>query len=191
MTEAASTEDRWGAPLAISAKDLFLGFLKIGALGFGGVAPGARRVIVEERRWLSDAEYAQVLAIGQALPGANTVNAAIIIGDRARGPLGAATALLGLMGGPLALLIGAAMLYGRYGDLPMVRGALSAAGSAAAGLVAGTAIKMLTGLKLGRSALAFAFLTFIAVGLFRAPLLAALFVLGAISVAVVWRGMRR
>jgi hypothetical protein len=73
----------------------------------------------------------------------------------------------------------------------MVRGALSAAGSAAAGLVAGTAIKMLTGLKLGRAALAFALVTFIAVGVFRAPLLAALFALGAVSIAVVWRGMRR
>lgn len=39
MTETAKAEDRWGAPLAISARDLFLGFFKIGALGFGGVAP--------------------------------------------------------------------------------------------------------------------------------------------------------
>lgn len=187
---AVTPEDRWGAPLPIGRLELFLGFFKIGALGFGGVAPGARRVIVEERRWLSDAEYASVLAVGQALPGANTVNAAVMIGDRAQGPLGSVIALCGLFLAPLALLLVAAVLYRRYGEVAQVRGALNAAGSAAAGLVAGTAIKMLMGLNLGRQALVFALVTFVAVGLFRMPLLAALFVLGGISVAAAWRRIK-
>jgi chromate transporter len=49
----------------ISKAELFFGFLKIGLLGFGGVAPWARHIIVEERRWLSDREFAEILCIFQ------------------------------------------------------------------------------------------------------------------------------
>jgi chromate transporter len=37
----------------IGLKQLFLGFLKIGLLGFGGLAPVAHHVIVEDRAWLT------------------------------------------------------------------------------------------------------------------------------------------
>ena len=73
--------------------ELFLGYLKIGLLGFGGVAAWARHVIVEERRWLTEREYAEVLGLGQVLPGPNVGNAAVMIGRRfhglARGAAGA------------------------------------------------------------------------------------------------------
>jgi hypothetical protein len=36
----------------VSKRDLFLGFLKIGLSGFRGVAPWARHVIIEQRRWV-------------------------------------------------------------------------------------------------------------------------------------------
>ena len=75
--------------------ELFLAYAKIGLLGFGGVAPWARHVIVEERCWLSEREYASILGIGQVLPGPNTVNSSIIIGDQFQGAVGAAIALLG------------------------------------------------------------------------------------------------
>jgi chromate transporter len=75
--------------------ELFLAYAKIGLLGFGGVAPWARHVIVEERCWLSEREYASILGIGQVLPGPNTVNSSIIIGDHFHGAVGAAIAVLG------------------------------------------------------------------------------------------------
>jgi chromate transporter len=56
-------------PRQVSSTELFLGFLKIGLLGFGGVAPWARHVIIEERRWLTDKEFAEILGVGQILPG--------------------------------------------------------------------------------------------------------------------------
>ena len=62
--------------------ELFTGYLRIGLLGFGGVAAWARRVIDEERRWLTEREYAEVLGLGQVLPGPNVGNAAVMIGRR-------------------------------------------------------------------------------------------------------------
>ncbi len=48
-----------------SIKTLFLTYTKIGILGFGGVAAVARHVIVEERKWLDDQEYATYLGSPQ------------------------------------------------------------------------------------------------------------------------------
>jgi len=39
---------------AVGASALFIGFLKIGLSGFGGVMPFARRMIVEEQRCVSE-----------------------------------------------------------------------------------------------------------------------------------------
>ncbi len=80
-------------PTRIFRLDLFTGYLKIGLLGFGGVAPWSRNIIVEEQGWLPAEDYAAILGFGQRLPGANTVNAAVINGDRFQGVTGGLIAL--------------------------------------------------------------------------------------------------
>ena len=84
----SALETTTGAPPP-SLPNLFTGFLKIGLMGFGGVGPVARHIIVAERNWLDDRGYAELIGICQALPGANTVNAAVMLGDRFRGGIGA------------------------------------------------------------------------------------------------------
>src|ERR1700753_1360606 len=127
---------------------LFTGFLSLGLLGFGGIAPWARYIIVERRNWLSEKEYAEFIGIGQVLPGSNTVNAAILIGQRFHGALGAVVAVTALLLMPVLVVVMLAALYGRYADVPEVRDALAACAAAAAGLVIGTAIKMTIKLRL-------------------------------------------
>ena len=124
----------------ISRAELFLGFLKIGLLGFGGVGPWARHVIVEERRWLTDKELAEVLGVGQMLPGPNTMNAAVIIGERFQGAPGVMSSLLGMMAMPLVIVTALATVYDRFASVPEVRVGLIGAAAAAAGLVLGTAL---------------------------------------------------
>jgi hypothetical protein len=48
---------------------LFLGFLSVGICGFGGVLPWARRMVVEQKRWLTAAEFTDMLGLCQFLPG--------------------------------------------------------------------------------------------------------------------------
>ena len=55
--------------VSVSTSDLFVGFLKVGMSGFGGVMPFARRMLVEERRWLTEHEFTEVLSLSQFLPG--------------------------------------------------------------------------------------------------------------------------
>jgi chromate transporter len=122
---------------------LFLGFLKIGLMGFGGVAAIARHVIVVERQWLDDAEYGQLIGLCQALPGANTVNAAVMLGDRYRGPFGALVCVVGLMAMPLTVLVAAATAYDRLASHPLAQQALTGAAVSAAGLILGTSARLL------------------------------------------------
>ncbi len=125
---------------------LFTAFLKVGLLGFGGVAAWVRHITVVERRWLSETEFSELFGIASTLPGANTVNIATIFGDRSCGPSGAAAALAGLIGAPLLLLLALASLYGSFSGLEDVRAGLAGAAAAAAGLVIGTSLRMLRAL---------------------------------------------
>lgn len=122
---------------------LFMAFLKIGVLGFGGVAAWARHVLVVERRFLTERDFAESFGLASTLPGANTVNLATMLGDRFRGASGAAAAVGGLMGLPLVILIVIATFYARFGNLPDVKAGLFGAAAAAAGVVLGTSLKIL------------------------------------------------
>ncbi|HEY3533657.1 MAG TPA: chromate transporter, partial [Casimicrobiaceae bacterium] len=81
----------------VTRNALFASFLKMGLLGFGGVLPWARRVLVDERRWLSDREFAELIGLCQVLPGPNVVNLAVIIGSRTHGPLGSLIAVSAIL----------------------------------------------------------------------------------------------
>ncbi|MDP8922767.1 MAG: chromate transporter [Chloroflexota bacterium] len=169
---------------------LYATFFKIGISGFGGVGPWARRVIVEEREWLDDREYADVLALCQVLPGPNVGNVAVTIGDRFHGALGSALALGGLMSGPVAIVLVLAILYDRFGSLPVVDGAIGGVAAAAAGLVIGTALKIIGKLKPTADAIMIGLLAFVAVGLLRWPLLPVVLTLAPLSIAAAWRRRR-
>ncbi|PKU21612.1 chromate transporter [Telmatospirillum siberiense] len=180
------------AAASVGRAQLFLGFLKIGLMGFGGVAAVARHVIVIDRAWLSEKDYASLLGIGQVLPGPNVVNVSIMIGDRFRGPLGSICALAGLMSMPLVILIALAALYQQFSAVPEVQAGIAGTAAAAAGLVVGTALKMARKLKPTRMALLFGFIAFTAVGIIHLPMLPTVLVAAPISIlAVLWERKRQ
>lgn len=123
--------------------ELFIGFSKIGLSGFGGVLPWARRTIVEQEKWLTAEEFNAMLGICQLVPGPNIVNLGVCIGGKFAGVPGACAAVLGLMLGPIALLIVLAMLYERYSYMPIIQGMLRGVSAIGVGLIASTGIKML------------------------------------------------
>jgi len=168
--------------------DLFLGFFQIAISGFGGVLAWARRIIVQERKWMTADEFNELFALCQFLPGPNIVNFSLIYGARIRGPAGAAAAVLGLMGPPTVLMIVLGSLYSRYGALPQSRGALTGLAAAAAGLLISTAVSMAEPLpRKGIGNLLIAAVAFIAVGVLQWPLLGVLAVLVPLSIARAWR----
>ncbi|OYV32353.1 MAG: chromate transporter [Rhodospirillales bacterium 20-64-7] len=131
-------------PRRLSHRALFTGFFQAGVLGFGGVLPVARRMIVDERKWLTQAQFNDLFALCQFMPGANVVNFAFAFGARHRGWSGAAAAILGLLGAPVGIVMALGAVYARFGTLPVARHALAGLAAAAAGLVLGTALKIAT-----------------------------------------------
>src|ERR1043166_9163100 len=87
-----------------NATEIFLTFTRIGASSFGGVNFWVRRVLIQEKRWITDEEFLQGLAIGQILPGPNVYNLSVMLGYRFGGLRGALAAAGGLLGAPLAML---------------------------------------------------------------------------------------
>jgi len=122
-------------------------YFRIGLIGFGGVNAWARRVIVEEKGWLTEQQYAEVLGVGQALPGPNALNVAIQLGERWHGGAGAIAAPVALFAGPLGVLLLLAMAHDRWGEIALVKAVLAGTAAAAAGMVIGTALKMIGNLR--------------------------------------------
>jgi chromate transporter len=174
---------------APTRRALFLNFLSIALSGFGGVLPFARRMLVEQRGWLSADEFNETLSLCQSLPGPNVVNLSVVVGARAAGWTGSLAALAGLIGAPLVIVLTLGALYGRFGALPEARGAVSGLGAAAAGLVAATAARMAEPLLKRRFVAAAPVIVaiFVAVGLFRAPLGWVMLALAPLSIAAAWR----
>jgi chromate transporter len=173
-----------------SALEIARVFNRMALQGFGGVLAVAQRELVDRERWLTTAQFLELLSLGQVLPGPNIINMALIFGDRSLGWRGAAAALAGLLCLPLVIVLLLAVLYRETMSQPMVAGALRGMGAVAAGLVIGTALKLAGSLRhnpLGRPVAAgLALLTLLAIGIWRWPMVGVVLGLGGASVAVAW-----
>ncbi|WP_322045815.1 chromate transporter [Paraburkholderia sp. J67] len=184
----AATHDALVTP---SVKDLFLGFLGLGFTSFGGALPLARRTIVEQRCWLSGADFTDLLGLCQFLPGGNVINLSVALGMRFQGWRGALAGLLGLIAGPSLVVVGLGVLYERTQNDPHVRHLFVGLAAAAAGLLISMAVKILLPLRHDPAAAVIAALGFVAIALLRTPLLPTMLVLTPIGIAVAARAARR
>ena len=98
-------------------------FLRLGITAFGGPAAHIammRDEVVERRRWMTDGEFLDLVAATNLIPGPNSTEMAIHLGNRRGGVPG-----LLLAGGcfiaPAALIVGSiAWGHVRYGDAPQL-----------------------------------------------------------------------
>jgi chromate transporter len=172
----------------IRAIGLFLTFTHLTLYSFGGALFWSRRVFVEQRRWLTEQEFVEMLSISQVLPGANGVNMAVMIGYRLGGPLGAVASLCGFIAAPCAIVVALALLYRNFGTLPLVRDALSGMAIVAVGLIIAMAAKIATVLQRRALPWMFVLAAFVGVGVMRWPLLAVLAGLAPFAIAAAWKG---
>ena len=165
-----------------SNKDLFFTFTRMALQGFGGVLPIAQRVLCEQKRWLSKEQFVEILALGQVLPGPNVCNVALMVGDRFFGWRGAFSALAGMMTVPLVIVLIITALYAEFASNPMVAGALKGMGAVSAGLIIGSALKLIPTLQRNPMGLPvcalIAIVTFGLIALLRWPLVWVLLGLG-------------
>ncbi|MDD2545828.1 MAG: chromate transporter [Burkholderiaceae bacterium] len=178
-------------PRPHSPSDLFWSFTWLALQGFGGVLAVVQRELVEKKRWLSNEEFLEDWAVAQIMPGPNVVNLSIMIGDRHFGLRGAFAAVAGMLCFPLLVVLGLALVYAQFAHHPAVMGALRGMGAVAAGLVAGTGLRLAHALRGHPLGLALcgglALLTFGGMALLRLPLFWILPVLGGTACVLTWR----
>jgi len=171
-----------------SLAELFFGFLSVGARAFGGVLPWAHRALVEERRWITQADFAEMIALCQFLPGPNVANLSIVLGRRWFGLPGAIIGFLGLLALPFVWVMALGILYMEWATHPTVRAVVSGIGVAAAGLFLGTGIKLARPVARKPVAILIIAGCFVAAGLLRIPLILVLPVAAAVALVASHKG---
>ncbi len=87
-----------------SLASLFISFVSIGMMSFGGGLAGwTRREVVQKRSWLDDKQFLSGYALSQLVPGATNVNLSAFIGTQMRGAAGAIACFCGLAALPVAM----------------------------------------------------------------------------------------
>jgi chromate transporter len=112
------------------------------------------------------------------------MNAAVLIGDRFQGPAGAVASLLGMMAMPLVIVTSLAAIYDRFAGVPEVAAGLTGAAAAAAGLVLGTALKMMRNIRLAGVAYVIVALAFAVSAVAGWPLVPVVLVLAPAAVVL-------
>jgi chromate transporter len=176
------------SPVVPNPLELFVAFSLISVYGFGGVLYWSRRMMVDERRWMTAEEFNEAYALCNFLPGPNIVNFSVVFGRQVGGTLGALVALLGLLGPPFLLVTLLGLLYAYFGDIAALQRVLAGVAAAAAGLTISTGLKMAGPLLHERPgfAHALAMAAFLAVGILRWPIYWVLGVLIPCGIVVAW-----
>jgi chromate transporter len=172
----------------VTASELFYAFAQLTLQSFGGALFWSRRMLIEQKRWLTEQEFVEMLSLAQLMPGANGVNLAVMVGYRFAGLKGAAAAMAGFLGAPIVIIIGIGILYQHFGALPMVKHALTGMSAVAVGLLIATAAKLANVLELRWRPWMFVVLAFAGVGILRWPLLIVVGALAPFAVVAAWRG---
>jgi chromate transporter len=131
-----------------SNKHIFLVFLKIGALAFGGVYSMLaffERELVDRRGWLDHDGFAEAVSIGQMTPGPPIVNTGVFIGYSLRGMGGALAATAGLVIPGFIIVIGLGLIYIGYGGVPVVGAVLKGVAAGVVGLLLSVVLRLFRG----------------------------------------------
>ena len=149
-----------------------------------------RRTLVQQKRWLSDGEFIELLGMSQVLPGPVAFNLSVMVGHRVGGYRGAFAAAGGLVGPPLVLILALGIAYQHIGTLPLVQSALRGMSYVATGLVLANALGLAGALPRRPVPWLFVVAVFAGVALLHFPLIAVMAALAPCAIAITWAGRR-
>lgn len=124
---------------------VFLAFVRIGAMVFGGAyaaIPIVEHEVVVTQGWMTYAEFMDLLALDEITPGPILINSATFVGMRVAGIPGAVAATLGCITVPMIVALCLFFIFRRYKDTPLVRSVMTSLKCMAVALIASTMIKL-------------------------------------------------
>ena len=129
---------------------LFLVFFKISSFTVGGGAamiPLTMDTVINKKKWMTEAEMLDCIAVSQSIPGAMIGNVATYVGRRVAGLPGAIFACIGTALPAFLVIIIVLFFWRRIAEYPRVIGFVKGALAGAAGMIA------VSTFKLGRTAI--------------------------------------
>jgi chromate transporter len=164
---------------------IFGAFFWLGVTSFGGnTAAWLYYQIVQRRHWVTDAEFLSDVALGRIVPGSGGVNLTVQVGQRLRGTSGAAAAVVGLLLGPLVIVLALAIAYTRTGWNPTIHAILDGIAAAAIGLTFATGLKLQPSGSTRPGPLAVMLATVLCIGVLRWPMLPVVLCLAPVSIGL-------
>lgn len=168
---------------------LVLYMLKLGTIGFGGpvaLVGYMHRDLVEQRSWITEADYKEGMALSQLAPGPLAAQLAIYLGYVHYRILGATLAGIAFVIPSFLMVLGIGWAYMRFGGLPWMQAVFYGVGAAVIGIIAMSA-KKLTEKSIGKDKLLWAIYLLLAiVTIVTESEIAALFI-GSGIVVWLWR----
>jgi chromate transporter len=132
---------------AYSLQQLVLYFLKLGCSGFGGpvaLVGYMHRDLVEKRKWISEEEYKEGLALAQLAPGPLAAQLGIYLGFVHYGVIGATLCGLAFVVPSFIMVVIIGIAYKMYGGLPWMQAVFYGVGAAVIGIIAMSSYKLTT-----------------------------------------------
>src|SRR6201996_6231675 len=130
-----------------SLRQLVLYFLKLGYTGFGGpvaLVGYMHRDLVENRKWISEDEYREGLALAQLAPGPLAAQLGIYLGFVHYGVIGATLAGLAFVIPSFIMVVLIGIAYKLYGGLPWMQAVFYGVGAAVIGIIIMSSYKLTT-----------------------------------------------
>ena len=183
MSEVSEASARRVERIGLPA--IFAAFFRLGVTSFGGGTAGwLYREIVERRHWISDADFLSAAGLGHLMPGSGGVNLTVQVGLRLRGGPGAVAAVLGLLSGPLAIVLALAIAYARISQSGLIHAVLDGIAAGAIGLTFATGLKLVRFSWANAGLLAITAATVLCVGVLRWPMIPVVVCLAPVSIGL-------
>jgi chromate transporter len=128
--------------------DLFLVFLKMGCVTFGGgyaMVPVIERELIKKRGWTTMEEVMDYYTVAQVTPGIIAVNTSTFIGYKQKGPLGGILATFGFVFPGVTMVTVIALCLSSFAEYPAVQHAFAGIRVAVGALILDTVIKLVRG----------------------------------------------
>ena len=181
-----------GAVRRVGLMAIFGGFLQLGVISFGGgTLAWLYREIVERRRWIDEEAFLSRAALAQLMPGSNGVNLVVLVGQLLRRGPGAVMAVLGLLTGPLAIVLVLDLCYRRIAGVAAVHATLDGIGAAAIGMILATGLRLAQRTADDRSGILIVAAVVLCVGVLRWPMLPVVAGLAPVSIGLARLRRRR
>jgi chromate transporter len=170
MTAPSSPPGSNAAP--VDRRSAFLFWLKLGLVSFGGPAGQIalmHRVLVDERRWISEGRFLHALNYCMVLPGPEAQQLATYLGWLMHRTLGGVVAGALFVLPSLVLMIGLSWIYLTWGHTPLVAGLFLGIKPAVTAIVIQAAWRLGTRTLKNPALIALALLAFVAIAIVRLP----------------------